>query len=164
MRIQMNVKTGAITVGTNHNQTTAGVPRIKSCVKAGDWPVSVNHKQMFALGLKALALALLFTVWAGAASAQPYQVVHSETTAVTNNLTRTVTTVQAGGNPLNRFFMHRVTKNLPEPAFRGVILLLPPQGIEIDYEYDSKGIGANEFCESPANRGDGRRLVLSPFI
>jgi hypothetical protein len=32
------------------------------------------------------------------------------------------------------------------------------------YEYDSKGIGTNELCESPANRGDGRRLVLSPFV
>jgi hemoglobin-like flavoprotein len=29
--------------------------------------------------------------------------------------------------------------------------------MEIDYEYDSKGIGTNELCASPANRGDGRR-------
>jgi hypothetical protein len=77
MRIKMNVKTGAITISTNHNQTTAGPSRIRSCVKAGDWPAPVNHKQILNRGLKALALALLFAIWTGAASAQPYQVVHS---------------------------------------------------------------------------------------
>jgi pimeloyl-ACP methyl ester carboxylesterase len=154
MRIKMNVKTGAITVDTIHNQITACVLRIKSCVKAGDWPAPVNHKQIFALGLKALALALLFTVWAGAASAQPYQVVHSETTAVTNNLTRTVTTVQVGGNPLNRFFMHRVMKNLPEPAFQGVILLLPPLGSGFqNYEVSADNNYDNSFVAFFADRG-----------
>ena len=154
MRIKMNVKTGAITISTNHNQTTAGASGIRSCVKAGDWPVSVNHKQILNRGLKALALALLFAIWTGAASAQPYQVVHSETTAVTNNLTRTVTTVQAGGSPLNRFFMHRVTKNLPEPAFRGAILLLPPLGSGFqNYEVTEDNNYDNSFVAFFANRG-----------
>jgi pimeloyl-ACP methyl ester carboxylesterase len=56
--------------------------------------------------------------------------------------------VQEGGNPLNRFFMHRVRKSLPEPAFRGAILLLPPLGsgfqnyeVSVDNDYDDSFVG-----------------------
>ncbi|MGB7924204.1 MAG: hypothetical protein WCF57_13260 [Pyrinomonadaceae bacterium] len=45
-----------------------------------------------------------------------------------NNLTKTVTTVQVGSNPLNRFLMTRVVKNIPNHALKGTILLLPPLG------------------------------------
>jgi pimeloyl-ACP methyl ester carboxylesterase len=105
-------------------------------------------KQILNRGLKVVTLALLLAIWTGAASAQPYQVVHSETTAVTNNLTRTVTTVKVGGNPLNRFFMHRVVNNTPEQSHRGVILLLPPLGsgfqnyeVTEDNDYDNSFAG-----------------------
>jgi hypothetical protein len=36
--------------------------------------------------------------------------------------------------------------------------------MESYYEYDSEGIGTNELCASPAHRGDGRRIILSPFV
>src|SRR5262245_30200166 len=89
---------------------------------------SSKHNRMAARGLRFLVVTLLITVWTGVASAQSYQIVNSQTSAVANNLTRTVTTVQEGGNSLNRFFMHRVVKTIPEQALRGTILLLPPLG------------------------------------
>src|SRR5262245_6268973 len=125
-------------------------------VKAGG--LRPNHNQMLARGLKALVLAMLFTMMTGAASAQPYQIVHSETSAVTNNLTRTVSTVQAGaqagGNSLNRFLMHRVVKNVPAQALRGAILLLPPLGSGFqNYETTEDNDYDNSFVGFFANRG-----------
>jgi pimeloyl-ACP methyl ester carboxylesterase len=62
------------------------------------------------------------------AEAATYQIVGSETSTVAGNLTRTVTTVQVGANPLDRFLITRVTKGAPAPATRGTLLLLPPLG------------------------------------
>jgi pimeloyl-ACP methyl ester carboxylesterase len=71
-------------------------------------------------------LVLLFC--AGVTHAQTYQIVSTVTSNVANNVTRTVTTVQVGSNPLNRFLMTRVRKNIPDHALRGTLLLLPPSG------------------------------------
>jgi pimeloyl-ACP methyl ester carboxylesterase len=154
MNVKTNAKVGQLT--TNHNQTATHRPKVKSCVKSGDWPVTVNRNQVARRHLNSLgfALVLISTLLAGAASAQPYQIVHSETAAATNNLTRTVSTVRAGGNPLNRFFMHRVTKSLPEPVFRGAILLLPPLGSGFqNYEVSEDNNYDNSFVGFFANRG-----------
>src|SRR5262249_5842726 len=114
-----------------------------------------DHQQTAKRHLKGLVLTLtlLSTMWAGSAAAQTYQVVHSETAAVTPDLTRTVTTVQAGSNPLNRFFMHRVVKNGPAPALRGTILLLPPLGSGFqNYEVGEDNNYNNSFVAFFAQR------------
>lgn len=72
-------------------------------------------------------LTLLFCA-GGVTRAQTYQVISIENSTIANNLTKTVTNVQVGDNPLNRFLMTRVRKNIPDHASEGTILLLPPLG------------------------------------
>lgn len=59
--------------------------------------------------------------------AQTYQIVDTQTSTVANNLTKTVMTVQAGANPLDRFLITRVVKK-NEQGQQGTLLLLPPLG------------------------------------
>lgn len=63
---------------------------------------------------------------ADATQAQPYQIVGTSSSVVANNVSKTVTTVQVGGHPLNRFLMTRVRKNIPDHDLKGTVLLLPP--------------------------------------
>jgi alpha-beta hydrolase superfamily lysophospholipase len=108
----------------------------------------IRHSQRLAW------LTLLVAMAAAAASAQTYQILQTETSAVTQNLTRTKTTVQVGGNRLNRFFMHRVKKNVPAQELRGAILLLPPLGSGFqNYEVGEDNDYDNSFVAFFANRG-----------
>lgn len=59
--------------------------------------------------------------------AQTYQIVGTQTSTVANDLTKTVTTVQVGNHPLDRFLVSRVRKANGNPH-RGTLLLLPPLG------------------------------------
>src|SRR4051812_13546658 len=68
----------------------------------------------------------LTTVSPAFAHTSQYQVVDSETSHVTSDLVRTVTTVQVGDEPINRFQMYRVTKDVSPHAHRGAMLILPP--------------------------------------
>lgn len=78
--------------------------------------------------MKVLALLALLSC-APTAYAQTYQIVGTETSIVAGDLTKTVTTVQVGTNPLDRFLMTRVVKqDVPAHALKGAILLLPPLG------------------------------------
>jgi pimeloyl-ACP methyl ester carboxylesterase len=85
--------------------------------------------------------------------AQTYQIISTESSNVANNLTKTVTTVQVGSNPLNRFLMTRVRKNVPTHALKGTILLLPPLGSGFqNYEVGDGGNYDNSFAGFFAGR------------
>jgi len=75
-----------------------------------------------------LCAICLVLVCASVSRAETYQIIATQSSVVGSNLNKTVTTVQVGTNPLNRFLMTRVNKNIPKEARKGVILLLPPGG------------------------------------
>ena len=106
-------------------------------------------KQLFVL---LSILGLLFCA-RGVTQAQAYQIISTTSSNVANNVTKTVTTVQVGSNPLNRFLMTRVRKNIPDHALRGTILLLPPLGSGFqNYEVGDDGDYNNSFAGFFAKR------------
>ena len=64
-------------------------------------------------------LSFLFCA-SGAIHAQDYQIISTANSTVANNVTKTVTTVQVGNNPLNRFLMTRTRRNIPDHALQGL--------------------------------------------
>jgi pimeloyl-ACP methyl ester carboxylesterase len=98
-------------------------------------PGSTNKRTLYAL---LVAVQLLFVT--SIANAQPYQIINTQNSVVGGNLNRTVTAVQEGNNPLNRFFMSKVVKPVPAQALKGAILLLPPLGSGFqNYEVGKNG-------------------------
>ena len=62
------------------------------------------------------------------------------------HLVRTDWTVQAGANPLDRFHLYRVAKDVPERALRAALVLLPPLGNGFSFfEVDENGDYARSF-------------------
>ena len=112
--------------------------------------VRVNIKRIFF----ALFISTQILLAAGISHAQPYQTISSESSIVGDDLNRTVTTVQDGGNSLNRFLITKVTKaGLPNEALQGVILLLPPLGSGFqNYEASENGDYNNSFVAFFARR------------
>ena len=98
------------------------------------------------------AICLLMLI-ASVGQAQPYQIISTENSVVAGDLTKTVTTVQDGNNPLNRFLITRVYKPVPNQAFQGVILLLPPLGSGFqNYEVGENDDYNNSFVAFFARR------------
>jgi pimeloyl-ACP methyl ester carboxylesterase len=96
--------------------------------------------------------ALLFC--ARASYAQTYQIVGTQTSTVAGGLTKTVTTVQVGTNPLDRFLVSRVSKQGQGQAHRGTLLLLPPLGSGFqNYEVGDGGDYGKSFAGFFARRG-----------
>ena len=90
---------------------------------------------------------------AAATNAQFYQVINTENSVVGGDLNKTVTTVQEGDNPLNRFFMTRVEKPLPDQGRKGVLVILPPLGSGFqNYEVGENGDYNNSFVAFFARR------------
>lgn len=80
-------------------------------------------------------------------------IIHTENSTVGGDLNKTVSTVQVGNNPLNRFFMTQVVKPLPDQALKGAILLLPPLGSGFqNYEVGENGDYNNSFVAFFARR------------
>lgn len=106
-------------------------------------------KQLFS-GL--CILALLFCA-GDVTHAQTYQIINTVSSNVSNNVTKTVTTVQVGSNPLNRFLMTRVRKNIPNDELKATILLLPPLGSGFqNYEVGDGGDYEKSFAGFFARR------------
>jgi pimeloyl-ACP methyl ester carboxylesterase len=101
---------------------------------------------------RALVILALLTC-ARLTQAQTYQIAGSETTTVAAGLTKTVTTVQVGTNPLDRFLVSRVRKAQGQ-GHRGTLLLLPPLGSGFqNYEVGDGGDYDKSFAGFFARRG-----------
>jgi pimeloyl-ACP methyl ester carboxylesterase len=85
--------------------------------------------------------------------AQTYQIVGTQTSNVAGDLKKTVSTVQVGTNPLDRFLISRVSKKAGQ-AHRGTLLLLPPLGSGFqNYETVVGGDYGKSFVGFFARRG-----------
>jgi pimeloyl-ACP methyl ester carboxylesterase len=105
------------------------------------------------LTLKTFALLALLSC-ARLTYAQTYQIVGIETSTPAPGLTKTVTTVQEGSNPLDRFRVTRVAKHAAGQSHRGTLLLLPPLGSGFqNYEVGDGGDYDKSFAGFFARRG-----------
>ena len=105
-------------------------------------------RTFFALFL--LAQMLIVTA---VTQAQPYQIVSTENSVVGGDLNKTVTTIQEGDNPLNRFKMTKVMKPTSNQGIRAVMLILPPLGSGFqNYEVGENGDYNNSFAAYFARR------------
>ena len=104
--------------------------------------------------LFALFIATQILLAASVSQAQPYQTINTQNSIVGDDLSRTVTTVQSGDNPTNRFLMTEVRKSgVPLEALRGVFFLLPPLGSGFqNYEVGENGDYNNSFVAFFARR------------
>lgn len=102
--------------------------------------------------MAALPLALLAAP-ASAKHPSPYRIVETTTTVPAPGLHRTLSVVQVGNNPVNRFQMVRVQGQGCHGPRRGAMLILPPvsNGFE-NYEATDTGYAAS-FAAFFASRG-----------
>ena len=100
--------------------------------------------------LFALSFLLLIPI---SSRAETYQIISTESSVVGGDLNKTVTTVQVGNNPINRFSFTKVSKQLPSHALKDVIFLLPPLGSGFqNYEVGENGDYNNSFVAFFARR------------
>lgn len=100
-----------------------------------------------------LFASCLLMLVASVGHAQPYHIVSTQQSVVAGDLNKTVTTVQEGNNPLNRFSFARVFKPVPDQAIKGIILLLPPLGSGFqNYEVGENDDYNNSFVAFFARR------------
>ena len=105
------------------------------------------------LTLRALAILAILS-FARLTYAQTYQIVGTQTSTVAGDLNKTVTTVQVGNHPLDRFLITRVVKSGPPQARKGTLLLLPPLGSGFqNYEVGDGGDYNKSFAGFFARRG-----------
>ena len=109
---------------------------------------TIAKRTFFALFLVAQLLIITNT-----SQAQPYQVISTDNSIVGDDLSKSITTIQEGNNPLNRFRMTKVSKPVALNALKGVIFLLPPLGSGFqNYEVGENGDYNNSFAGFLARR------------
>lgn len=109
---------------------------------------AICKRTFFALVILA---QLLFV--ASIANAQPYQIINTQNSIVGDDLSKTVTTVQEGNNPLDRFLMTKVMKPLPNDVIKAAIIMAPPLGSGFqNYEAGENGDYNNSFVAFFARR------------
>ena len=94
---------------------------------------------------------LLFV--ASITSAQSYSTITTQNSVVGGDLNKTVMTIQEGTDPMERFTMTKVVKQLPDQPLKGAILLLPPlaSGFQ-NYEVGENGDYNNSLVAFFARR------------
>ena len=109
---------------------------------------AICKRTFFAL----LVVAQLLLV-ASVTNAQPYTTIATQNSVVGDDLNKTVTTIQEGTDPMQRFTMTKVVKQLPDQPLKGVILLLPPlaSGFQ-NYEVGENGDYNNSMVAFFARR------------
>ena len=109
-----------------------------------------NHAKRTFFAIFLLAQLLVVTA---VTQAQPSQIINTENSVVGGDLNKTVTTIQEGNNPLNRFKMTKVLKPTANQAFRAVMLILPPLGSGFqNYEVGENSDYNNSFVAYFARR------------
>ena len=99
----------------------------------------------------ALAVSLVLAAPSPAA-ADEHHVIDTQVTRV-GQFVRTDWTVQAGSDPLNRFHVYRVAKDVPPEALRAALVLLPPLGNGFNFfEVDENGDYSRSFVAFFAER------------
>ncbi len=100
----------------------------------------------------ALASILAFAL---AAPASTYQITGTASNPVAGHLVRTEHTVQAGPGAIDRFKMIRLAKDVPPSHLKGVVLLLPPLGLNFAFyeQRDEDGAPGSSIAEFFAVRG-----------
>jgi pimeloyl-ACP methyl ester carboxylesterase len=92
-------------------------------------------------------------LFASTSYAETYQIISTESSVVGDDLNKTVYTVQVGNNPIERFFISRVRKAVPDHVFKQVLLMLPPLGSGFqNYEVGENGDYNNSFVAFFARR------------
>ena len=100
-----------------------------------------------------LAAICMLMLTASVSRAETYQIISTENSVVAGDLTKTVTTIQVGINPMDKFKMTKVAKNLPAHAFQAALVVLPPLGSGFqNYEVGDDGDYNNSFAGFFARR------------
>ena len=101
----------------------------------------------------ALFLLIQLLLVTAVTQAQPYQIINTQNSVVAGDLNKTVTTIQEGNNPLDRFQWTKVVKPTSNNSLRAVMLLLPPLGSGFqNYEVGENGDYNNSFVAYFARR------------
>jgi pimeloyl-ACP methyl ester carboxylesterase len=113
-----------------------------------------SRRSVLSFTLAASTLAGVLSASSPAHADPEYRIIDSTTESMGQGLTRTVTTVQVGDDPIDRFRMHRLTNPGNPASVKGTIFLLPPISIGFEhYEIGDRGEFHRSFAAFFAKHG-----------